>query len=91
LAPTGDAITGRPAAMYWTILKPLFPRVQRVSGRGAMPTSPRESASASPASDQGTCSRGSEADSRPRSEMMIREEARQAAGGLLEGGRISRR
>ena len=56
--PTGLAMTGRAAAMYWTILKPHFPRVQRSSGVGAMPMSPRRSDWLSVASLQGRCSMG---------------------------------
>jgi hypothetical protein len=46
--PTGDAITGSPAAMYCTILNPHFPAVHAFSGVGAIPTSPRNRAAASP-------------------------------------------
>ena len=59
LAPTAEAITGRPHAMYWISLKPHFPRLHASSASGMIPTWQRARLSASSAALQGTLSQGS--------------------------------
>src|SRR5688500_12176399 len=62
-APTGDAITGSPAAMYCTILNPHLPSVHGSHGLGATPTSPRLTAAAAPTADHATCATATAPDS----------------------------